>query len=202
MTSIELPELPDDKARELRAISHYRRYTKQESVFRDGDKYVGPFIVAEGQFKIFMMGDGGKETIMHIFREGELVGGGPLFLGGDYPASCAALADGCLVSFEYDRLKKLITSDRTIHGFFAQRSIRLMPFLKEKIENATLKNAETRILDYLRSMGADRGPVELDVPKNQIAALLDLTPESVSRVFAQLVARNVLIAGDKTYQIK
>ena len=103
MTSIDLQGLPDDKAQALRAIAHYLRFEKLQSVFRDGDRYKGPFIVAEGQFKIFMIGDGGKEAIMHIFREGELIAGGPLFLGGVYPASCAALTDGCLISFEYDQ---------------------------------------------------------------------------------------------------
>lgn len=201
MTSIEFHGLTEDKAQVLRAVSHYRRYEKLQSVFRDGDPYKGPFIVAEGQFKIFMIGDGGKEAIMHIFREGEMIAGGPLFLGGAYPASCASLTDGCLISFEYDRLKKLITTDDAILSFFLQKSMQLIPRLKEKIENLTLKNAEMRIVSYLQSLGADKNAVTLDIPKNQIAALLDLTPESVSRVFGQLVAKQILIADEKTYRL-
>lgn len=202
MTSIILTELPPDKAELLRAVSHYKRFERQQPVFRDGDAYKGPLLVTEGQFKIFVIGDEGKETIMHIFREGELIAGGPLFLGGNYPASCTALSDGCLIAFEYDRLKKLINTEDTIRHYFLDKSVKLIPKLKEKIETITLKNAEQRIVSYLKSMGADREPVTLDVPKNQIAALLDLTPESVSRVFAQLVAKDILIAGEKTYQLK
>ena len=201
MTSIEFQGLPEEKAQNLRAVSHYRRYEKMQSVFRDGDAYKGPFIVVEGQFKIFLIGDAGKETIMHIFRPGEMIAGGPLFLGGTYPASCVALTDGCVISFEYDRLKKLILTEEMIQSFFLQKSMRLIPHLKEKIENLTLKNAETRIVDYLKSLGADKNAVTLDIPKNQIAALLDLTPESVSRVFGQLVAKQVLIADEKTYRL-
>lgn len=201
MTSFELHGLSDEKAQILRELSHYRRYEKQQSVFRDGDQYKGPFIVVEGQFKIFMIGDGGKEAIMHIFREGEMIAGGPLFLGGAYPASCAALTDGCLISFEFERLKKLVSTDEAIQSFFVQKSMRLIPRLKDKIENLTLKNAEARIVDYLKSLGADKNSVTLDIPKNQIAALLDLTPESVSRVFGQLVAKQILIADEKTYRL-
>ncbi len=201
MTSIDLQGLPEDKAHILRTVSHYRRYEKLQSVFRDGDTYKGPHIVAEGQFKIFMIGDGGKEAIMHIFRESEMIAGGPLFLGGAYPASCAALTDGCLISFEYDRLKKLIAADEAVQSFFLQKSMRLIPHLKDKIESLTLKNAEMRIVSYLQSLGADKNAVTLDIPKNQIAALLDLTPESVSRVFGQLVAKQVLIADEKTYRL-
>lgn len=201
MTSIEFPGMPEEKAQTLRSVSHYKRFEKQQSVFREGDPYKGPFIVIEGQFKIFMIGDAGKEAIMHIFREGEMIAGGPLFLGGHYPASCAAITDGCLIAFEYDRLKKLLSTDESIQSFFVQKSIRLIPRLKDKIENLTLKNAEMRIVDYLKSLGADRGPVTLDIPKNQIAALLDLTPESVSRVFSQLVAKEILVVDDKTYRL-
>lgn len=202
MTSIILTELPPEKAELLRAVSHYKRYEKQQPVFRDGDPYKGPLLVTEGQFKIFMIGDEGKETIMHIFREGEMIAGGPLFLGGNYPASCMALSDGCVIAFEYDRLKKLINTDDSIRNFFVNKSVKLIPRLKEKIETLTLKNAEQRIVSYLKSLGADKGPITLDVPKNQIAALLDLTPESVSRVFAQLVAKEVVIADEKTYRLK
>lgn len=201
MTSIDLHDLPANQAELLRSVSHYVRFEKQQSVFREGDLYKGPFVVVEGHFKIFMIGEEGKETIMHIFREGELIAGGPLFLGGDYPASCAAIHEGCLIAFECERLKKLMAADQIICNYFLNKSVKLMPKLKEKIENLTLKNAEQRIVDYLKSMGADQRPVVLEIPKNQIAALLDLTPESVSRVFNQLVARGVVIADAKTYRL-
>lgn len=201
MTSVDLPELPPDKAELLRTVSHYRRFEKQQVVFRDGDPYKGPFLVVEGHFKIFMIGDEGKEAIMHIFREGELIAGGPLFLGGPYPASCSAINEGCLIAFEYDRLKKLMAADETINSFFLNKSVKLIPRLKEKIENLTLKSAEQRIIDYLKSMGADKAAVELQIPKNQIAALLDLTPESVSRVFNQLAAKKIIVSENKTYRL-
>ncbi|MBV6492287.1 MAG: Transcriptional activator protein Anr [Turneriella sp.] len=201
MTSIKFDKLNPEKAELLQNIAHYRRYTKTEVVFEEGDAYKGPFIVAEGQFKVFVMGDAGKESILHVFREGELLAGGPLFLGGSYPASCAALSDGCLIAFEHDRLKKITEADESIHNYFLQRTLKLLPHLKQKIESLALKSAEQRIINYFISLGADRDSVILDIPKNQIAALLDLTPESVSRVLNQLTARSILIVDDKTYRL-
>lgn len=202
MTSVDFGNMPAEKSEALRSISHYRRFSKQQYVFREGDAYQGPLLVAEGQFKIFMIGDGGKESIMHIFRENELIAGGPLFLGGAYPASCMALGDGCLIAFEFGRLKKLLAADEGIHNYFLQKSMSLIPRLKEKIENLALMNAEQRIVNYLRSLGADKAPVALDIPKNQIAALLDLTPESVSRVFGQLVTRGIVVNTGGTYLLQ
>ncbi|WP_169314412.1 Crp/Fnr family transcriptional regulator [Turneriella parva] len=203
MNSIDFTGLSGPSAEKLRELAHYRRFSRNEAVFREGDRYTGPYLVAEGQFKIFMLGDEGKESIMHIFRVGELIAGGPMLLGGaGYPAYCSALSDGCLIAFEYDRLKKLIVTDEVINTFFVSKSVMLIPRLKEKIENLTLKNAEGRIYAYLKSLGADKGPIELDVPKNQIAALLDLTPESVSRVCNQLVAKGLLETNGKTYRLR
>lgn len=203
MNSIDFGNLAPASADRLREVAHYKRFSRNEAVFREGDRYAGPFLVSEGQFKIYMLGDDGKESIMHIFRSGELIAGGPMLLGGaGYPAYCAALSDGCLVVFEYDRLKKLIVTDETINAFFVNKSVMLIPRLKDKIENLTLKNAEGRIYAYLKSLGADKGPIELDVPKNQIAALLDLTPESVSRVCNQLVAKGLLETNGKTYRLR
>jgi len=202
MTSIEFSELSRVDAEKLRALAHYKRFARGEAVFREGDRYAGPYFVAEGQFKIFMIGDEGKESIIHIFREQEMMAGGPLFLGGNYPASCNSLADGCLVAFEYERLKKLIASDEAIHNYFVNTSVRLIPKLKDKIETLTLKNAEGRIVAYLKSLGADKAPIALDIPKNQLAALLDLTPESVSRIWNQLVQKGILQSDGKTHFLK
>ncbi len=203
MNTIDFGNLALASAERLREVAHYRRFARNEAVFREGDRYAGPFLVAEGQFKIFMLGDDGKESIMHIFRAGELIAGGPMLLGGaGYPAYCSALSDGCLVAFEYDRLKKLLVTDEAINAFFVGKSVMLIPRLKEKIENLTLKNAEGRIYAYLKSLGADKGPIELDVPKNQIAALLDLTPESVSRVCNQLVTKGILETNGKIYRLR
>lgn len=202
MNTIEFGNLAPASAEKLRQVAHYRRFTRSEIVFRAGDRFAGPFLVTEGQFKIYMLGDEGKESILHIFRAGELVAGGPLFLGGDYPANCAALSDGCLVAFEYDRLRKLLVADEAVNNYFVAKSVMLMPRLKDKIETLTLKNAEGRIYAYLKSLGAHEGPIELDIPKNQIAALLDLTPESVSRICSQLVAKGVLETNGKTYRLR
>lgn len=202
MNSIEFANLAPASAEKLRLVAHYRRFNRNEAVFRAGDRFAGPFLVAEGQFKIYMLGDEGKESIIHIFRSGELIAGGPLFLGGDYPAYCAALSDGCLVAFDYERLKRLLVADEAVNNYFVAKSVMVMPRLKDKIENLTLKNAEGRIYAYLKSLGADKGPIELDIPKNQIAALLDLTPESVSRICSQLVAKGVLETNGKIYRLR
>jgi CRP/FNR family transcriptional regulator len=202
MNTIEFGDLAPESTARLRAIAHYRRISRNEAVFREGDRYAGPFLVNEGQFKVYMLGDDGKEAIMHIFRPGELIAGGPLFLGGgSYPAYCSALSDGCLVAFEYDRLKKLLVADEAVNGFFVGMTVRLIPHLKDKIESLTLKNAEGRIYAYLKSLGADRAAIELDIPKNQIAALLDLTPESVSRICNQLISKGILVVEGKKYRL-
>lgn len=202
MNTIDFGDLTPASAERLREIAHYRRFGRGEAVFREGDRYVGPYLVNEGQFKVFMLGDDGKEAIVHIFRSGELIAGGPLFLGGNYPAYCTALSDGCLVAFEYERLKRLMVTDGAVNVFFVTRTARLIPKLKDKIESLTLQNAEGRVYAYLKSLGADKGPIALDIPKNQIAALLDLTPESLSRVCNQLIAKGLLETNGRTYRLR
>lgn len=202
MNSIEFEELDEANSNKLRNIAHYKRFSRNENVFREGDDYQGPGFVAEGQFKIYLIGDSGKESILNIFHAPEMLGGGPLFLGGNYPASCMALEDSCIVLFEYDRLKKLIETDDAIAAYFRDKCMKLLPRLRKKIENLALKNAEARIFAYLESLGAAKGPVHLNIPKNQIAALLDLTPESVSRAFHQLVTKEQLKTDGKTYHLK
>lgn len=202
MTSVEIPGLEESSLKSLREISYYKRFERNEAVFREGDKYRGPFMVTEGTFKIFISGDDGKESILNFFGQGKLLACGPMFLSSDtYPASCSAISDGCLVAFKYPELKTVLDHVPELAHYFVCKTIELMQSLKNKIETITLKTAENRILDYFKSLGAEDHAVSLNIPKNQLAALLDLTPESVSRMINQLTKKGLLLTENDLYKI-
>jgi CRP/FNR family transcriptional regulator, polysaccharide utilization system transcription regulator len=51
---------------------HY--YKKHQSLFVEGSYPRGVFCVNHGKVKIYALGDEGKEQIVHIAKEGEVVG--------------------------------------------------------------------------------------------------------------------------------
>ncbi|MBP5984611.1 MAG: cyclic nucleotide-binding domain-containing protein, partial [Fluviicola sp.] len=49
-------------------------YKKNQSLFVEGSFPRGVFCINHGKVKIYALGDEGKEQIVHIAREGEVVG--------------------------------------------------------------------------------------------------------------------------------
>lgn len=96
-----VPLFADLTERELgllaeRAFS--REYQAGEMIFSEGDSCEGLYIVQGGNVKIFNTSSTGREQVLHIEQAGHSLAELPVFDGGDYPASAAAV-DRCTLLF-------------------------------------------------------------------------------------------------------
>src|SRR6478735_10932439 len=75
-----------------------RSYAKGELLFTEGDPCTGLFVIETGKVRIFKSSPNGREQILAIEGPGSSVAELPLFDGGTYPASTAAM-DGARIYF-------------------------------------------------------------------------------------------------------
>src|ERR1043165_655017 len=73
-----------------------RSYGKGEILFTEGEPCTGLFVVESGQVRIFKSSPNGREHVLSIEGPGSSVAELPLFDGGNYPASTAALEDSSI----------------------------------------------------------------------------------------------------------
>ena len=76
-----------------------RNYTAGQMVFNEGDPCAGLYVVASGHVRIFKTSAGGREQVLSIDGRGSSVAELPVFDGGNYPASVAAVDDSTLLLF-------------------------------------------------------------------------------------------------------
>jgi len=76
-----------------------RNYTAGQMVFNEGDPCAGLYVVASGHVRIFKTSAGGREQVLSIDGRGSSVAELPVFDGGSYPASVAAVDDATLLLF-------------------------------------------------------------------------------------------------------
>src|SRR5579863_216023 len=89
--------LPGQDIEKLAAHCAARRLAKDEILFTEGDPCEGLFVVQSGAIKVFKMADNGREQVIGVDRAGSTVAELPLFDGGAYPASAAAIEDSTLL---------------------------------------------------------------------------------------------------------
>jgi CRP-like cAMP-binding protein len=74
-----------------------RKFSPGQMVFNEGDSCSGLYVVASGQVRICKTSASGREQVLSIDGPGSSIAELPVFDGGDYPASVAAIDDATLL---------------------------------------------------------------------------------------------------------
>ena len=74
-----------------------RKFSPGQIIFNEGDPCSGLYVVASGQVRIFKTSAGGREQVLSIDGPGSSIAELPVFDGGNYPASVAAIDDATLL---------------------------------------------------------------------------------------------------------
>ncbi len=77
-------------------------YKKSQPLFLEGSFPRGVFCLNQGKVKVFARGDEGKEQIIHIAKEGEVIGFRAMFSGEPYKVSASTLEESniCFIAKE------------------------------------------------------------------------------------------------------
>ena len=185
--------LPPDDLRRIAEFAALRHYEKKESIFREGDRADGFFVVGEGRVKVFKLSADGKEQVLHLIGPGQSFAEATIFEGGTYPAHAEAL-EGCDLVFLPKRpfIELLEKNPRIALRIMAALS-RWLKRMTDLVESISLRDVETRLVRYiseeLKSRGVppkDGTVYELDVTKNVLASRLGTVPETFSRTLKKL----------------
>ncbi|SMC20319.1 transcriptional regulator, Crp/Fnr family [Desulfacinum hydrothermale DSM 13146] len=184
----------------LAQISTERVFSKGETVFSQGRKAKGFFVLVDGRIKVFKVSLDGREQILHLFEGGEIIGEVPVFAGGSYPAHAEAISRSTLIYVPRDGFVRLIREDADLAmELLAVLSRRLRRFTA-LVEDLSLKEVPGRLAAYLIYLaernGGDR--IQLDMTKAQLAALLGTIPETLSRIFSKLSGAGLLAVDGRT----
>lgn len=163
----------------------HRELSKSETLFREGDDAAAFYVVAAGQIKVFKESVDGRELIIKIMREGDLVGEAAALAGVPYPATAQALDAAAAVEVPRREFVALVKNEPELAlNIIAALSVRLNQ-ISAVIEKLTLKDVPARLASYLLEharAGAEGGEyVALDVTKTSLAAELGTIPETLSR---------------------
>lgn len=193
--------LPAEQLDAIRHIAVEKRFNKGQTIFSEGDKTTGFFVIVDGRVKIYKVSSEGKEQILHIFEAGQSFGEVTVFTGQQMPANAQTLAKTHLLLFARSAFVELVTSNTSLAlNLLAIMSKKLRQFAAQ-IENLSLKEIPARLASYLIYLSEEQGTedaVVLNVSKGQLASLLGTIPETLSRIFAKLSAQNLIrVEGPK-----
>ena len=180
---------------------------KGRILFNKGDTADGFYVVVDGRIKVSFVSRDGKEYIAEIFGPKQSFGEAVMFLGKPYPVCAQAIADSRLLYIS----KKVVFDCVDHNSGFARRIIaglcaRLIDRM-HALEFLTVYSSIQKVIGYLLrgnepgDTQREQTDVVLPVNKAMLAAQLNLTPETLSRVFHRLIDEGLICVQGKTIHI-
>ncbi|MCX7163472.1 MAG: Crp/Fnr family transcriptional regulator [Betaproteobacteria bacterium] len=200
-------ELAREQIAALEPACRERRLAKGGMLFQKGDPAKGFFVVVFGQIKLAFPSSQGNEKVVEVLGARQSFGEAVMFMDRPYPVFAEALADSLLMHIGSAPVFALLETD----PLFARRmlaglSTRLHSLVQD-VETYSLRSSAQRVVGYLlqhcpeSESGESAFDISLPTSKQVIASRLNLTPETLSRIFHDLAANGLIGVSGKQITI-
>ncbi len=177
----------------LAVIAQIRAFPKGRLVFREGDECPGVYVVDKGLVRVFRTGAGGKEHVLHLVGPGNTFAEAAAIGGLKCPANAETIAPTTCVLLPNGPFRKALEDDHALClcmmaglSCWVQNFVGLM-------EDVVLRDANGRVARFLlESRTGNEDTVELPGLKRHVASHLNLTSETLSRVFRRFVSSGLI----------
>ncbi len=179
----------------LARILEEKEFSRGENIFTEGSDSAGFYIVMKGRVKVFKLSAEGKEQILHIAGEKELLGAVSAFAGDPYPAYADAMEKTSTFFFPRKEFLALIREEPSVvMNMMANLAMRLQHFTR-MIDDLSLKEVPGRLAAYLLhecQQAECTDSINLDVSKGQLASILGTIPETLSRILRRMSEEGII----------
>lgn len=173
-----------------------RRFDAGQLVFSEGDPCPGLWVIETGRVRIFKSSSSGREQVLAIEGPGSSVAELPVFDGGKYPASAAAVDEATLLFISKEDFQSLCLKHPQV-GLkvlrIVGRRLRGLVGIIEELSFGTVRHRLIALLVRLARQGqrtAEGVQVELPATNQELAAQIGTVRELVSRNLSRLQAEN------------
>jgi CRP-like cAMP-binding protein len=176
-----------------------RQVAKDELLFSEGDPCQGLFVVQSGAIKVFKMAETGREQVLVIERAGSTLGELPVFDGGNFPASAAALEESTLLFIPKREFLDLCRRNTEVAFAVIRTLAWRFRYMASLVEELSLKEVSHRLARFLRDRALASGnrtkrgiEFPLEETNQQIAAEIGTVRDLVSRNLRRFVDRGII----------
>lgn len=176
-----------------------RHFAAGELVFSEGEPCSGLFVVQSGNIRIFKSSVNGREQVLGVEGPGSSVAELPVFDGGNYPASVAAVTDSTLLFVSKQDFQALCLA----HPQVSLKVLRVVGARLRRlvgiIEELSFTTVRHRLASYLLRLAQKEGKttaagtqVLLPVSNQELASFIGTVRELVSRNLSRFQSEGLI----------
>ncbi len=186
-------KLTEEELSLVAGIGHSKAYGKEEVIFLEGDPFAGFYIVLDGEVKVYKLGAGGNETLLHLLRPYKSFAETPLFTSSEaYPACAETTVESSLFHVPKVGFKRVMEEHPSLTLKITEAFASRLMELNRKFGQLSV-NVEKRLARYIMnevdlngSLKSRRPAFVLSMAKKELAGQLGIAVETLSRNLRKL----------------
>ena len=179
-------------------------YKKSSTIFYQGNPPFGIYCVLKGKVKLTKVGNDGKESIVRIAKNGDVLGHRSLFSHENYTSTATTIEDSVICFIDKKFIFELIQTNPQI-SINLLHKLSLEMGLAEKISTSMAqKNVRQRLAEVLLYLQENFGTQELNrhkldirLTREELASMIGTAVETVIRVVSDFKNANLIDEEEK-----
>jgi len=176
------------------------RIPRKALFFSEDHAAQGLHVLLTGKVKLFKVSEEGKEQTIFVFGPGEPFCLCSSFSDGRLPANLGALEDSEILYVSPAEFESMVREDPTILLNMMRVMARRLKDAMDMIDSLSLKQIPSRLAAYFLSRHAG-GKVVLDISYRELAKIIGVTPEALSRALRKMGEDGVIEAEGNEVRI-
>ena len=199
-------DLDRDAVQALASRARITEYKAGARIVSQAEKIQAFYIILSGQVKIFRSNPEGKEQNLYLIKEGQPFCFCTAFTDKPYPVSVTALEPSCVADVPASAMEDLARKEPLLLLKIMQTLASRLLETMNMVESLALHGTRERIASFLLhaescSTSGPGEPFTLPIQHRELAKILGVTPETLSRTIQKFNRNKQIESSGKTVRI-
>ena len=199
--------LTEDELKQLHLHKGCNFHRAGQVLFYEGDHPSGLYCINRGKVKLTRLGEAGREQIVRLAREGDVVGYRALAGGTTYELTATVIEDASICFIPRQTFHQLMASSPALSGRVILQLTRDLGLAEAKQVALAQKQARERVAEtllWLREFfgtEGDQATMKSRLSREDIANYLGSATETVIRILSELADEGIIALDGKKIRI-
>ena len=189
--------LNDQQMLRVKQLSSVKEFKKGSMLFFEGDECKNLYILTEGMLRVFKSDPKGNEVVLKHFRPVSLIAELANLDHIPYPASAVFEEDGKVIAVNFAAFEQEFLKNPDILMSIIKSLTKKLKSLEEVISRSLTMDSTSRVAKFIY----ENENQFLELKQNKISAILNITPETMSRVLKKFKDSGIIESRDRKFRV-
>lgn len=185
-------------------------FKKGQTLFVEGSPPYGLYCISKGNIKVTKSSEAGKDAIVRVATDGDILGHRSLFTDQSFGATATAIEDTSVCFIDKKYIMKLVKDEPTVGYQLIKKLGKDLGASEIKVASFSQKNVLERTCELLLLLNGSHGSsletgerkLNIVLTREELSSMVGTATETIIRIFSDLKKEEVIRQEGKTIIIR